>query len=439
VKGHVAPLLALTALLPLAPASAQDAQLFVKEEALNRVVERLRDRSDSGVYQPTVPVTTPGLYYNCQFAGVFECLGPPSSPQDPLASVPLQRCQKKGGGTSLVPGGEPVGWQWWITGSRFEAKEGSLAFTAKVRSRIGTRWSAVERTVPATVAFDSGANLLRIRVDEYKVPLTYEADGLTQTIAEVDVGRLSSFAIRVPPQTAQVPLPNGTTRTLTLRALSATPVYQAGRVGLRVDVGSGAGNLPSPGGWTVGAPAAEDGLLGINESVLNEMTAALGPLPFQGSFNVPVPIPNPFFPLGPPFFIVNIPCGAVAVVTGLRFDIDAAPAPIRVTGQVNGTVCNLPIIGGTVSSTATVVHNASSRTLRISTAPTTWRPSVGPFTVPFTVNVGPSLSVPAIPFRSTVLELETTAGPMAFNLSSEDIALTRRNGFIEVRGNVVLR
>jgi hypothetical protein len=38
-----------------------------------------------------------------------------------------------------------------------------------------------------------------------------------------------------------------------------------------------------------------------------------------------------------------------------------------------------------------------------------------------------------------VLDLETPGGPMAFLLRGEDVALTRRNGFIEVRGNLALR
>lgn len=429
----------LAASIVAAPAAAQqDVHVFVKEEALNRLVDRLRDPSDSGLYQPLIPLTQPTLYYDCQFAGFLPCFPPLGPPEDPFATVPLVRCRKEGGGTAMAPAGAPIAWQWWITGSRFRVSAGRLEFTAKVRSRIGTRWSSVERTVPATISFDDTTNLLRVQVGEFKVGLKHEADGIIHDVLSVDVGKLSSFTIRVPPQTGQVRLPDGTTRTLSARARRIVPRYEPGRIALEVDVDAGPNQTP-PGGWTVGAPGAEDGRVGIHESLLNEVATAIGSLSFQGSLTIPIPVPNPFFPIGPLFFIINSTCGVTVNVTNVRFDMNAAPDPIRVSGQVNGTICNVPLIGGTVNTTATVVHDETAGTLRIDTAPTTLRPSAGGFTAPFTVNVGPAFSLPAIPFRATVLEIVTSSGPMPFLLSSDDVELTRRNNFIEVRGNVSLR
>lgn len=430
-------LLAAGAALVAHAAAAQNVEVVIREEALNRLVDRLRDPSKSGVHQPTLPTTPADTYSNCVYYGVFRCPGTDGTTDSEFAEVPLLRCEKKGGGTSLVPSAEPVGWQWWITGSRFQAKSGELTFTARLQSRIGTRWRTVEKTVPASVGYDPSTNLLNVQVSSFKVPLTYEVNGVPQTIGDVDVGKLSSFAIRVPPQTAQLWVSGGS-RTVTAWGAAATPVYEAGRIRMRFDVAFSGANLPPPSPWNVGNPGAEDGRLGISESVLDELAAALGPLTFQDNFSFPLPIPNPFFPLGPPFFFINIPCAASAVVTGLRFDVNPDPTPIAVAGQVSGSVCGLPF-GGTVSTTTNVSHHAPSRTLRITTASTTLRPTVLGITAPFTVNVGPSLSVPPIPFRATVLELDTMGGRIQVPLSGEDVALTKRNGFIEVRGNVALR
>jgi hypothetical protein len=413
------------------PVSAQNVEAVIKEEALNRLVDRLRDPSKSGTHQPVFPTREPDTYQKCEYYGEFHCPGTDQT-------VPMWRCETKGGGTAIIPSPPPVAWQWWITGSRFKVIAGSLSFTAKVKSRIGTRWRSVERTVPASVSFDAAAKLLRVQVSALKVPLQYEANGVPQTIGEVDVGKLSSFAIRVADQAALLSLPSGA-RTLTARALSATTVYEAGRVRMRFDLGFDNFNRPPPPAWNVGVPGTEDGRLGISESTLNEMAAAISPLTYSGTVNVPFPIPNPFFPLGPPFWVIYFPCSASAQVTGLQFDVNAEPAPINVRGQVTGQLCGWIPVNGAISTTTSVTHDPNARTLRIRTSATNFSPTVLGIPLPFTVNVGPALTVPPIPFRATVLDLETPGGPMAFLLRGEDVALTRRNGFIEVRGNLALR
>jgi hypothetical protein len=435
VRARPGLLVAALVLLPRAGA-AQNVEVVIKEEALNRLVDRLRDPSDSGVYQPTLPTHQPDTYTECREYGTLRCAKQPDGTE---MAVPLVICKKKDGGNTLVPAPEAVAWQWWITGSRFQAKSGSLAFTAKLRTRIDGRWRSEEKTVPATVSFDASASVLRVQVSAFKLPVRYEGKGLDQTITEVDVAKLSSFAIRVTPPSAQMAAPGGGARTLTARVTSGTAVYEPGRVRLRFDTTVDGFNVANPPAWNVGNPGLEDGRIGIQESLLNEMAAALVPLTYQTTMSVPFPVPNPFFPLGPPFWIINIPCGVRADVTGVRFDVEADPAPIGVTGQVNGSLCGFIPFGGPISTTASVTHNATSRTLRINTGATSFRPNVAGITVPFTVNVGPALSVPPIPFRHTVLDLETTAGPLGLVLSGEDVALSKRNGIIEVRGNVALR
>jgi hypothetical protein len=417
-------------------AHAQNVEVVLKEDALNRLVDRLRDPSDSGLHQPALPTRQPDTYTECKHFGEIRCPG--KAPDGSEQVVPMVICKKKDGGSILVPSNPPVAWQWWITGSRFQAKSGSLTFTAKLRSRIGTRWRSEERTVPASVSFDAGASLLRVQVSSFKVPVRYEANGLMQTVADVDVGKLSSFAMRVGQPKADLAAPGGA-RTLTARAASGTATYEPGRVRVKFDTVVNGVTLAAPPAWNIGNPGLEDGRIGIQESLLNEMATALGPLSYQQTITVPLPVPNPFFPLGPPFFIVNVPCNVAANVTNVRFDVDADPAPIAVSGQVVGSMCGLFPFGGPISTTANVIHNATSRTLRITTAATSFRPTVAGITLPFTVNIGTALSVPPIPFRGTLLELDTMVGPLVLRLSGQDVALSKRNGIIEVRGNVALR
>jgi hypothetical protein len=124
-------------------------------------------------------------------------------------------CRTVGGEIHIVPLGEPVQWQWWVTGARFTLQSNAMTFTATVRSRIGGNETTTTRTVPASVVFDSSTNRVVAKINAFAVPVQYAAGGTTITAATVDVAKLFSIAIPVEPQTIVVPpIQGSTSRTL---------------------------------------------------------------------------------------------------------------------------------------------------------------------------------------------------------------------------------
>lgn len=228
---------ALAALVP-GRAAAQDVVLELTEDGLNRIVRQLGDPGDGGVHQPNLLATLG--YKGCRAVGVQDCAGPTGAvdaPQGtrPRAQVLLSRCQGPDGRDAVVPGAEPVSWQWWITQARFSIAAQQLSFAASVRYRVGRQWSRDDRTVPAALTFDAAGQRLSMTVSAFTVPIAYSADGVVEAVTEVDVGRHMSFAIPIGAQTLQVRSLDGSPRTLTSRAQSATVEYLAGRVLVRVD------------------------------------------------------------------------------------------------------------------------------------------------------------------------------------------------------------
>jgi hypothetical protein len=242
----VVPALLAACLLLSAPARAQDAEVEISEAALNQFLARLGHPSDGGVYRAMTLGGAPGIEI-CEPIGYLECpiddrpglQGIQIGQQRPQlgARVELARCRMVGGGQFIVPIGPPVTFQWWITDARLAVSSGAMTLTATVRSHVGTRWNdPVRRTVPASVSFDASSNRLLLRISDFKVPIQGEFEGTTHQVTEVDVAQLLAIAIPIEPQRIQVPLPDGTTRTLTGRAVSASPFYDAGKLRLHVNV-----------------------------------------------------------------------------------------------------------------------------------------------------------------------------------------------------------
>ena len=225
--------LLLFALLLPCTANAQDAEVEISQDALNQFLARLGTPSDGGVFQPISLSAAPGLE-QCEPLGELDC----STTSLALRRIRLARCRMITGNRWLiVPAEPPLPFQWWIVDARVTLSAGEMSLTATVRSHVGTRWNdPVQRTVPATVVFDGSAGRLTLQISNFRVPIVGEFQGTTHEVAAVDVAKLLAIAIPIEPQTIRVPLPNGTTRTLTGRAVTATPFYEAGRLRLHVNV-----------------------------------------------------------------------------------------------------------------------------------------------------------------------------------------------------------
>jgi hypothetical protein len=231
--GRAATLIAGSVLAFHSAALAQDATLEVTEATLNALLGRLGTPSDSGSYWPPAPKGY-SVFDQCYTIGFLDCAGGTRPIRIPLGSCRIKLPLDGGSKRVMVATPTPLTWQWWVENARFNLAAGSMTFTATVRSRIGTATSSVSRTVPATMSFVSATNRLRIELGAFSVPL--EVAGQSQPVTTVDVARLLGFSLPLQPQAFSVPLPDGGTRALNLRATSISTQYLAGRILVTIDV-----------------------------------------------------------------------------------------------------------------------------------------------------------------------------------------------------------
>jgi hypothetical protein len=220
-------------LVPSHGLAQSNATLVVTQPALNRLVGRLGALSNSGTYQAHAAVQTPVIFEMCEAFGFLDC---PELGKDPAGfdrgRIPLVMCRAVGGGIHIVPVGELVPWQWWVTGARFTLQNNSMTFTATVRSRVAGIESNISRTVSASVIFDSSTNRIVTKINAFAVPLQHTAGGVTVTVATVDVAKLFSIAIPMEPQTIVLPpIQGSTSRTIVGKVAALQSVtYRANEV-----------------------------------------------------------------------------------------------------------------------------------------------------------------------------------------------------------------
>jgi hypothetical protein len=386
-------------------AAAQDATFEVTEETLNNLLRRLGSPADAGVYQSA--------------AG-------------------------------------PLTWRWWVTGARFQVTAGSMAFTATVHWRVVDQANSQTRTVPASVAFDGAGNRLRIAIGAFTVPV--QSDGTVVT--QVDVARLFGISVPVEPQELAVPLLDGGTREIPVRAESVTSQYLPGRLLTRFDVSLTAPPTPhllgarAPGGTMEIPPVATlastgRGTVRVYESLLNKIASRLEPLRMNGRYHFEAGCTC--VPLVGCGCVVSVTCDWTARVNDLNLSI--RPARIRITGNLHATWCDIPF-SAPVETTADVEYVTrmapvggprggwgTKDLVRVRVNPTSIQPR---FTIsgyvaklPIHINVAPSFSW-RLPVDTALLAFENAGGVQRLRLSPTQVSLIKRNGYLEMQAQVGL-
>ncbi len=211
-------------LLAAGTALPQDFELEFSEQMLNDLVHRLGAPSNSGIYRQTIEI--PGVLDECVPLGYLDCPTVVSgSDLGGFLRIPLVRCRGKSGHIVVSPGAEAIPWQWWVTDASFEVQSDGLRFSATVRYHVNKKWFRENRTVPATVTYDSGGQAIRFNVSQFKVPIQVAPSSSTGAQEEVDVGRLMSLAIPVHPPVFSAAKLTGGTKTITSKASLASVSY----------------------------------------------------------------------------------------------------------------------------------------------------------------------------------------------------------------------
>jgi hypothetical protein len=181
---------------------------------------------------------------------------------------------------------------------------------------------------------------------------------------------------------------------------------------------------------------AEDGLFRISATLLDDFAAALEPLTFRRDGVYTFRIPTWFGPVDVPVY-----CVATASITGISFQITPANASVR--ANVTGTLCGLNY-SSTLATPVTISVDPSGSRLRVQPAgsmplnATTTILGI-PFTVPFNMNLAPSLTVLSIPIDAVSFQLESPGGSRALVLVARNHQVTRHNGYFEISADVHFR
>lgn len=351
----------------------------------------------------------------------------------------------------------PLTWRWWVTGARFQLTAGSMAFTATVNSRVGDQTDTQTRTVPASVAFDAADNRLRIAISAFTVPLQSTGTVVTQ----VDVARLFAIAVPVEPQELEVPLLDGDTREIPIRAQNVTTQYLPGKLLTRFDVSLTAPPTPrqqqararAPGRMVEAPPVMTlaptgRGTVRVYDSLLNKIAKQLEPLRRNGSYQYKAGCTC--LPVVGCGCAVSVTCDWTVRVDDLKLSVQPAPqARIRITGDLRANWCNIPF-SAPVQTTANVQYVshmpsaeglATKHFVRISVSPTSIQPSfpISGYTakLPIHINVAPSFSW-RVPVETASFAFENVGGVQRLRLSPTQVNVIKRDGHLELQAQVGL-
>jgi hypothetical protein len=223
--------------------AADNAEVEVREEVLNRLVEHVGLISDSGIYQRWDDVGPEGIEICSPPMGSVDCpgIGPLVSlgadfPDMTPPSLGLIACKTYGGATMIIPVGAPIPWQWWVTDARFKVSAGYMTFTATVRYQAGEVTGAETRSVNARISYEQSSRKLVVLMDPFVKRIPYP-NSAGRSVTSVDVAELYKLTFELHPQTMELPTLQGGTQSITGTVVSMETQYAPGIVKLLVNLG----------------------------------------------------------------------------------------------------------------------------------------------------------------------------------------------------------
>ena len=240
-------------LIPASLSAADvDAVLNVSGETLNQLVGEIGDLSDYDTSELGVISLIPGVGIeigdsDCPFLGFINCPGlniPELAMFDRLSIraciVPPQTLGSEDT-YKLVPVGAWVNWQWWLDDPQFVITDTELRFEATYTAVVDSVTDG-PRTVSAaaTPYFHGPTNRMMIVISPLNVSPNYVTDEEEWMMDPpvLNLSQMFQISVEVEPQTFSIPLPNGTTKTVTAHIveLVGDPEYDEDNDKLRIKV-----------------------------------------------------------------------------------------------------------------------------------------------------------------------------------------------------------
>ncbi|HEY7647913.1 MAG TPA: hypothetical protein VID04_02820 [Methylomirabilota bacterium] len=181
------------------------------------------------------------------------------------------------------------------------------------------------------------------------------------------------------------------------------------------------------------AARAQGGTVRVYQATFNELASRIQPLTMSGRYRLQFTAQTW---LGPVTWTV---CDSAwsATVTQLSFSI--TPGAATLNGRVDATWCNLAF-NSNLAMNVDVRYEPQQKLVYVSTSPTAIQPRFNVLgqniALPFTIDVAPSLTLPPIPVVTGLVYFETSRGIVDLRVSPQNVTLSKRNGYVEIQGDV---
>lgn len=200
--------------------------------------------------------------------------------------------------------------------------------------------------------------------------------------------------------------------------------------------------------------AAQQATLTIHEATFNALADAVGPMAFE---QTPPPIEITyklikfkwgFIPVGITTHTLKICENRVAKVKVHDLGFDIRTSDIEVEGETETHWCG-QTFRADVNGSATVALDPDGPYLRVQVSTDPVRPKLKIslpgwlggdrfVTMPFTIDVGPSLTLPPILIHTAAFDVESARGAHTLRVTGRDLELAQQSGRIVLRARMVI-
>ena len=192
--------------------------------------------------------------------------------------------------------------------------------------------------------------------------------------------------------------------------------------------------------FSTGRPFAADGTIKVYESTFNEFIDAVEPIKITGNYNLSFTINAGIFGT---HTISLCNSSYSATVTGLSFDITSSA--VTADGDVSASWCNVSFTSSELDATGDIYYSSSISSVVFDFTSASVKPCasitfpvVGTLNVclPFSINIAPTLSIPPVYVGPALISYETGAGTSTLLMTPSNMALQKRDGYIEFTSDV---
>ena len=185
--------------------------------------------------------------------------------------------------------------------------------------------------------------------------------------------------------------------------------------------------------------SAADGTVRVYEATFNDFTNAIKPITVTGHYKYSITIDAGLFG---EYSVTICNSDYKATVSGLTFSI--TPSGVTVDGNVDVDWCHLSFSSSELDASGNIFYSYADQAVRFYFYSASVQPCFPVDTplgsrnvcLPVHINIAPTLNIPPLPIRPSVISFETASGPKQLFLKPRNVSLVKQNGYIELQSDV---